>query len=223
VQIIVAFKKDKWPIKVRDNELIGSIKAKIAPLSGVPVENQKLMFKSMLVDTNTAVASGLKAGLKVMLIGTSKVDIQKEQLNSVIASVTPTLPNKPHSPLELSSAAEHKKIIDKGAPEGALPGITGRTAHLAEIGNVVKCVYDKKGEVVRLTFKLEDNQLWIGGKAHTHKLSMAQIRNVTYEPLSGCAGYAMLVLHVGSTDKSNLYFYFVPLQYCADIKRVILA
>lgn len=33
---------------------------------------------------------------------------------------------------------------------------------LYETNNVINNLWDKRGEAVRLTFKLEDNQLWIG-------------------------------------------------------------
>jgi len=224
LQIVVAFKKDKYTLTVREQELIGSVKAKLEPLSGVPVENQKLMYKCMLSDTNTVAASALKAGTKVMLIGTSKMDIQKEQLNQIVASVRPAGGSKPASATEVvQSATDHKKIIEKGVPEGAVPGIPGQKSMLAEQGNVVKNIYDKRGDLVRLTFKLEDQQIWIGSKTRTDKLNMAQIRNVSYEILGNHPGYAMLVLHAGATEKSNLYYFYVPVQYCDDIKRLILS
>ncbi len=62
-----------------------------------------------------------------------------------------------------------------------------------------------------------------GAKARTDKLGLDQIRDVSWEPIREHAGYNILVLQAGSTDKSNLYFYYVPAQYCDDIRRAIMS
>jgi hypothetical protein len=59
-QIIVTFKKDKYPLQVRDTDCILDIKTKLEPLCGLPKENQKLTYKSLLADLTTVGAAGLK-------------------------------------------------------------------------------------------------------------------------------------------------------------------
>lgn len=62
-QITVAFKKEKFVLMVRDDMTIREIKTTLVTLSGVPVDNQKLMYKSMLPDANTVGACALKVKL----------------------------------------------------------------------------------------------------------------------------------------------------------------
>ena len=46
---------------------------------------------------------------------------------------------------------------------------------------------------MRLTFKLEQDQLWIGTKERTEKLPMGSIKNVVSEPIEGHEDYHMMV------------------------------
>lgn len=52
---------------------------------------------------------------------------------------------------------------------------------------------NKYGGKVRLTFKLEVDQVWIGTKERTQKLSMNSIRGVVSEPIEGHEEYHILV------------------------------
>lgn len=52
---------------------------------------------------------------------------------------------------------------------------------------------NKHGGKVRLTFKLEVDQLWIGTKERTQKVAMSTIRQVVNEPIEGHAEYHILV------------------------------
>lgn len=63
--------------------------------------------------------------------------------------------------------------------------------------------------------------MWIGAKTRTDKINLTQIHGVSWEPIASAPGYCMLTIKAGQTDKSNLYYYFVPAQYCDDIKRIV--
>lgn len=52
---------------------------------------------------------------------------------------------------------------------------------------------NKYGGKVRLTFKLELDQVWIGTKERTQKLAMNSIRNVESEAIEGHEEYHILV------------------------------
>lgn len=54
---------------------------------------------------------------------------------------------------------------------------------------------NKYGGKVRLTFKLEMDQLWIGTKERTQKVAMSTIRHVLSEPIEGHAEYHILVIY----------------------------
>ena len=52
---------------------------------------------------------------------------------------------------------------------------------------------NRSGGKVRLTFKLENDQLWIGTKERTEKISMTSIKTVVSEPIEGHEEYHIMV------------------------------
>ena len=57
----------------------------------------------------------------------------------------------------------HKKVLDKyGKPDDVLPGIKNQRESLPSVP--LTGMYNKSGNKVRLTFKLEADQVWIGTK-----------------------------------------------------------
>lgn len=52
---------------------------------------------------------------------------------------------------------------------------------------------NKHGGKVRLTFKLESDQLWLSTKERTEKLPMGSIKNVVSESIEGHEEYHILV------------------------------
>lgn len=52
---------------------------------------------------------------------------------------------------------------------------------------------NKHGGKVRLTFKLEADQLWLSTKERTEKLSMGTIKNVVSEPIEEHEEYHIMV------------------------------
>ena len=59
---------------------------------------------------------------------------------------------------------------------------------------------NKSGGKVRLTFKLEADQLWLGTKERTEKIGMNSIRAVLSEPIEGHEEYHVMALQLGSTE-----------------------
>ena len=65
--------------------------------------------------------------------------------------------------INLKLIQPHKTVLDKhGVPEDAMPGI--RDCHEPLPPFPISGMYNKSGGKVRLTFKLETDQLWIGTK-----------------------------------------------------------
>lgn len=60
---------------------------------------------------------------------------------------------------------------------------------------------NKSGGKVRLTFKMEQDQLWIGTKERTDKIPMNTIKSVVTEPIEGHEEYHIMVI------KMFLYFF----------------
>jgi len=68
----------------------------------------------------------------------------------------------------------HKTVLDKyGKPDDVLPGLLGRREQLPP--QPLSGMYNKSGSKVRLTFKMELNQVWIGTKGRQRTSS---IRNI---------------------------------------------
>ena len=81
---------------------------------------------------------------------------------------------------------------------------------------------NKYGNKVRLTFKLELDELWISTKERTQKLQMTSIKSVISEPIDNHQHYHIMALQIGPTEASRIWFYWVPAQYIRAIKNVIL-
>ena len=66
----------------------------------------------------------------------------------------------------------HKTVLDKyGKPDDVMPGIKNKREPLPPTPLVG--MYNKAGGKVRLTFKLENDQLWIGTKGQFVHISFA--------------------------------------------------
>lgn len=81
---------------------------------------------------------------------------------------------------------------------------------------------NKYNHKVRLTFKLEQDQLWVGTKERTEKLSMMSIRSVVSEPIESNPQYHIMGIQTGPTEASRIWLYWVPAQYVEAIKDTIL-
>ncbi|PKU29143.1 ubiquitin hypothetical protein [Limosa lapponica baueri] len=57
---------------------------------------------------------------------------------------------------------QHRKVLDKGKPDDVMPSVKGVQERLPTVP--LSGMYNKSGGKVRLTFKLEQDQLWIGTK-----------------------------------------------------------
>ena len=71
---------------------------------------------------------------------------------------------------ETCKQKQHKKVLDKGKPDDVMPGILGIKEHLPT--QPLSGMLNKHGGKVRLTFKLENDQVWIG------KYLILQYKNV---------------------------------------------
>nr|XP_056708508.1 ubiquitin domain-containing protein UBFD1-like [Euleptes europaea] len=101
---------------------------------------------------------------------------------------------------------QHRKVLDKGKPDDVMPSVKGVQERLPTVP--LSGMYNKSGGKVRLTFKLEQDQLWIGTKERTEKLPMGSIKNVAFQ--------------LGPTEASYYWVYWVPIQYVDAIKDTVL-
>ncbi|XP_048575418.1 ubiquitin domain-containing protein UBFD1 isoform X2 [Nematostella vectensis] len=158
-------------------------------------------------------------GTKMMVVGSTINDVLK---------VTPPSPSQLKEEKTTASAAKepfckqkmHKKVLDKGKPDDVMPGIKNRKESLPTVP--LSGMYNKYGGKVRLTFKLELDQLWLGTKERTEKLPMGSIKNIVSEPIEEHDDYHILALQLGPTEASRYWIYWVPAQYVDAIKDTVL-
>lgn len=111
-------------------------------------------------------------------------------------------------------------MIEKGKPDDAMVALKHVKAPLPR--EPLSGMINRYGGKVRLTFKLELDQLWIGTKERTEKVNMQTIRAIVSEPIEGHEEYHVMAIQLGSTEQSRYWIYWVPAQYVDAIKDAIL-
>ena len=77
----------------------------------------------------------------------------------------------------LCEQTRHKKILEKGMPEGALPACAGHSPVPSDGGRTcLKKLIGNSGKETRLTFSNDTSQLWVATKQHTQKLPYNAVR-----------------------------------------------
>merc|ERR1712027_168905 len=181
VEFKVIFNKKKYDVSFPLDKDVAALKVHLQAIIDIPPAMMKVMIKGMAKDELTLRSLGVNKSSKVMVIGSS--------LNDVLSvSATPSAAQlkeeeKAAKKAETSSSREkmHKKVLDKGKPDEALPGKKGVKEALPSVP--LSGMLNKHGGKVRLTFKLELDQLWIGTKERTEKLGMSSIKSVVSEPI----------------------------------------
>jgi len=219
VSFVVMFGKAKYNVDESLSETVADLKEKIAKLSGVPPSMQKLTYKGMLKDGQTLREAKITDGCKIMLIGSTPTQVaaantapKPEELSKEEAQASAKEP--------LCKQKQHAKVLEKGIPDDAMPGIKNARDGLpvAPISGMI----NSRGHKVRLTFKLELDQVWLGTKERTEKIMMSQIKDVVSEPIHGHEEYHIMGLQLGPTEASRYWLYWVPAQYVAAIKEAII-
>ncbi|XP_076458234.1 ubiquitin domain-containing protein UBFD1-like [Babylonia areolata] len=215
----VIFNKQKFDLSMQLDSTIEQLKNKAQGLTGVPPSMQKIMFRGLAKDHQTLRELKVTKGAKIMVVGST--------LNDVLSVTAPTekemkeIAKAATNKEPLSQQKVHKKVLDKyGKPDDALPGIKSVQEPLPRVP--LTGMYNKSGSKVRLTFKMEADQLWIGTKERTDKIPMNSIKQVVNEPLEGHEEYHMMGLQLGPTEASRYWIYWVPAQYVEAIKDAIL-
>ncbi|KAI8474729.1 MAG: hypothetical protein J3K34DRAFT_407154 [Monoraphidium minutum] len=212
---------DAADLKRRADSTVAELKEEVARLWGVPVPRQKLMFRGLVKDdTATLEKLGVKDGAKVLLIGSREEDVAaaaKPQAAPGAAAAAWDAPPEKEEPL--AQQTQHKKVLEKGRPEDGLPGIAGRQVPLAEGQNVIPGLLNSQGSKVRITFRPDLSQLWVGSATATQKIPYNSVRRIEAWPIEGQEAYSITALHLGG---GKLWLYYFPSQLVSTIKvRVI--
>lgn len=218
VELKIIWNKNKYDLKFPLDSTGADLKLKIHSLTGLPPAMQKVMFKGLLPEEKTLREIKVISGAKIMVVGST--------INDVLAVNTPKDATQQEVKSEetkkepLCRQKQHRKVLDKGKPEDVMPSVKGVQERLPTVP--LSGMYNKSGGKVRLTFKLEQDQLWIGTKERTEKLPMGSIKNVVSEPIEGHEDYHMMAFQLGPTEASYYWVYWVPTQYVDAIKDTVL-
>ncbi|XP_063200096.1 ubiquitin domain-containing protein UBFD1 isoform X2 [Chroicocephalus ridibundus] len=160
VELKVIWNKNKYDVKFCLDSTGAELKQKIHSLTGLPPAMQKVMFKGLLPEEKTLREIKVTNGAKIMVVGST--------INDVLAVNTPKEAAQQEVKAEenkkepLCRQKQHRKVLDKGKPDDVMPSVKGVQERLPTVP--LSGMYNKSGGKVRLTFKLEQDQLWIGTK-----------------------------------------------------------
>ncbi|XP_025422055.1 ubiquitin domain-containing protein UBFD1-like [Sipha flava] len=218
VEFTIIHNKDKYTVSMPLLSTIGQLKDKLVDMIGVPSKMQKIMIKGLAKDDQTLESLNVNSSSKIMVVGAKLQDIVAvsvanvdEDSNAAKSSSTVKEP--------LCKKKLHMKVLERGIPDDAMVGILNIKDPLPPYP--LSGMLNKHGGKVRLTFKLELDQLWIGTKERTQKIAMNTIRHVVSEPIEGHAEYHIVGFQLGTTEASRYWVYWVPAQYIDSIKEAI--
>ncbi|XP_075756056.1 ubiquitin domain-containing protein UBFD1 isoform X2 [Pelodiscus sinensis] len=218
VELKIIWNKTKYDVRCPLDSTGAELKERIHALTGLPPTMQKVMFKGLLPEEKTLREIKVTNGAKIMVVGST--------INDVLAVNTPKdaaqqeVKTEENKKEPLCRQKQHRKVLDKGKPEDVMPSVKGAQERLPTVP--LSGMYNKTGGKVRLTFKLEQDQLWIGTKERTEKIPMGSIKNVVSEPIEGHEDYHMMAFQLGPTEASYYWVYWVPTQYVDAIKDTVL-
>lgn len=217
----LVYSKQTYNISFPIDCTVRSLKDHVEQLTDVEVANQKMMFKGLMKDELTLRDLKMTSGAKVMLVGSKKTDIQAITQTAAAVKDTGKATSAASGKEPLCKQKPHKTVLDKyGKPDDVMPGIKNSKESLPAVP--LFGMYNKTGGKVRLTFKLEADQLWLGTKERTEKLGLTSIKAVVSEPIEGHEEYHIMGLQLGPTEASRYWIYWVPAQYIDSIKDTIL-
>eukprot|EP00879_Flechtneria_rotunda_P006871 GHRR01007216.1.p1 GENE.GHRR01007216.1~~GHRR01007216.1.p1 ORF type:complete len:295 (+),score=86.84 GHRR01007216.1:1136-2020(+) len=217
----VQYGKNSADLKRPASSTVGDLKAEVEKTLSIPPSMQKLMYKGLLKnDTDTLEKVGIRNGAKVLLIGSSQADIAAAKPEAATAGADGSKLNwdAPKQDEDICKQTQHAKVIAKGPPEDALPGIKDKQVPLPDSLNNFNGLYNSTGTKVRLTFKPESQQLWIASATNTQRIPYGSISKIESWLIQGHEGYSILALHLGSGGSSKYWLYFFPSQYVSGIK-----
>jgi len=219
VDFKVVFNKKKYDVSFDLDDTIGALKVHLQDIIDVPNTMQKVMIKGLAKDEMSLRQVGVTKGSKVMVVGSTMTDVLEVNKKPTAQQLKEEAAEEAAKE-SWSEQKVHKKVLDKGKPDDVMAGLKNIKESLP--GVPLSGMLNKSGGKVRLTFKLDMDQLWIGTKERTEKVPINSIKNVTNEAIVGHEEYHMIALQLGPTEASRYFIYWVPAQYVDAIKEAIL-
>jgi len=215
----VVFNKKKFDVTFGSEETVGALKSHLQDIIGVPSTMQKVMIKGLAKDEMTLKKLGVSKGSKIMVVGSTLNDVLEVTKKPTTQQLKEE-ENKESQKESLCQQKVHKKVLEKGPPDDAMPGIKNSREALPPFP--ISGMLNKTGGKVRLTFKMELDQVWIGTKERTQKVPLNSIKTIVSEPIEGHEEYSLIALQLGPTEASRYWIYWVPNQYVEAIKEAVL-
>lgn len=219
VDFKVVYNKKKFDVTFDLDDTIGALKVHLADIIDVPNTMQKVMIKGLAKDEMTLRQVGVTKGAKVMVVGSTITDILEVNKKPTAQQLKEEAAEEAAKE-SWSEQKLHKKVLEKGKPDDVMAGLKNIKESLP--GVPLSGMLNKSGGKVRLTFKMELDQLWIGTKERTEKVPLNSIKNVVSEAIKDHEEYHIIALQLGPTEASRYFVYWVPAQYVDAIKEAIL-
>jgi len=221
VEFKVIFNKKKYDVTFPLSNDIGALKSHLQPLIGIPPAMMKVMIKGLAKDEMTLRKLGVAKGSKIMVVGSSINDVlQMSSTPKDIGKGGLAAGSGSKEESSVTKVKQHKKILDRGKPDDLMPGLKKSQEPLP--AHPLSGMLNKHGGKVRLTFKNDASQVWIGTKERTEKVPFSSIKSVVSEPIPSHEEYHILALQLGPTEASRYYIYWLPAQYVDAIKDTVL-
>ena len=151
--------KKKYDINFGLNDTICALKFHMADIINVPNTMQKVMFKGLAKDKMSLRQVGVVKGSKVMVVGSTLSDVLEMAKKPSAQEVKEAAQEEAVKETWAAQTA-HKKVLDKGKPEDAMPGIKNMNENLSMVP--LAGMLNKTGGKVMLISKLELDQVWLG-------------------------------------------------------------
>ena len=105
---------------------VGHMRKHIEELTGIPCKMQKIMYKGLVKDDNATLSDvKINNNAKVMVVGSTPKDIEKVKTPTQAELKQEQAAEAAASKEPLCQQKMHKKVLDKGKPDDAPPGIKG--------------------------------------------------------------------------------------------------
>jgi len=220
VEFKVIFNKKKYDVTFPLDNDIGALKSHLQPLIGIPPAMMKVMIKGLAKDEMTLRKLGVAKGSKIMVVGSSINDVLQMTATPKDVGKAAASGSSSKEESSVTKVKQHKKILDRGKPDDLMVGKKLTQDPLPP--QPLTGMLNKHGGKVRLTFKMDVSQVWIGTKERTEKVPFSSIKAVVSEAIPSHEEYHILALQLGPTEASRYYIYWLPAQYVDAIKDALL-
>lgn len=223
VHFTVLHNRAKYPMSFAATATVSEVKRRLEPLTNVPVDMQKLIYRGLLSDATQLQSLDLNTkDPKIMLIGTSRSAAVEPTASAAKGGDQAATASQRSGRECWSDMPEHKKVLDRhGKPKNATVGLLKTEAVFLPDDSLIG-LYNKNGEALRLRVRPDTSELWLTTNALTYRLPLSTIHEVTNQPIKDHPEYHIMAFQFGPTLKSRYFVYWVPAQYVESVKTLVL-